>query len=82
MQKQMKKATGDQEGESSGLGGSLCKLIGNFFVDKLIDTSVTRTNFLLFSLTDFAYEGESRVIGFGILGNVFITSKLDDQLVK
>ncbi|NEU65505.1 DUF4359 domain-containing protein [Spirosoma agri] len=82
MQNQVKKATGDQEGESAGLGGSLSKLIGGFFVDKLIDASVTRTNFLLFSLTDFSYEGKSNVIGFGVLGNVFITSKLDDQLVR
>ena len=39
---------------------------------------VSRDNFFLFSLTKAEYKGETKTIGFGVLGNVFVTDKIRD----
>ena len=71
-----KQTTSEDANFAEGLG----TLLGGFFIDKLIDTGVTRSNYLLFSTTSFTFGKESKTIGFGILGNVFFSSKVDEAL--
>jgi len=39
-------------------------------------------NYVLFSTTKITWEGETRIIGIGAFGNVFITKELDESLNK
>ena len=77
MQERMKEQATSKE---SSFGAGLGALLGGFFIDKLIDTGVTRANYVLFSTTSFTFGKDAKTIGFGVLGNVFLSSKVDDAL--
>jgi type I site-specific restriction-modification system R (restriction) subunit len=46
--------------------------IGSAIADRFIDQMVSRNNYYLFSTTKYSIKDESKIIGFGILGQVFI----------
>lgn len=77
IQKSMK-----QNAASSDGLGALGALFGSYIINQMVDMGVTRNNYLLFSTTNLTYEGKSRMIGVGLLGNVFITSKIDEAIKK
>lgn len=45
---------------------------GSMIVNSIADTLIYRDNYLFVSTTKIKVDGESRVIGFGILGNVLL----------
>ncbi|MEB3380708.1 hypothetical protein VL762_13455 [Flavobacterium psychrophilum] len=68
----------NQDDAFKTLGNGLGLLLGDTFIDKLTDGIVSRENYLLFSLTNANYKGDEKTIGFGILGNVFLTDKIEN----
>ena len=46
--------------------------IGSAIADRFIDQMVSRNNYYLFSTTKYSIEDESKIIGFGICGLIFI----------
>ncbi len=67
-----------ESGLGSDLGAGLGALVGSYAVDRLVDTGISRTNLLLFSLTRMQSEKETKTIGVGVLGSVYLTSKFDE----
>ena len=69
-----------EEKTSDGLKG-LGKALGNMFGTKLLDTvvneTVSRDNYGLCSTTKCRYNGEDYVVGLGLFGHVFVSSKLE-----
>lgn len=63
-------------------GSALGLALGATFVDKIVESGVSRTNYLIFSTTEFNYQGKSRTIGFGIFGNVRISDQIKRGLLK
>lgn len=57
---------------------SLGVLLGSSLVEKLVENSVTRDNYILFSITKISWQDESRNIGYGLFGNVFLSKKVKD----
>lgn len=53
-------------------------LLGSSLVEKLVENSVIRDNYLLFSITKISWKGESRNIGYGVFGNVFLSDKVKE----
>ena len=82
MQKTMNEKT--SEGEDGGISvtGQLGMMFGSSIIDRLVETTVSCDNYLLFSLTTITFDGESKVLGLGILGNVIISDKVDEELDK
>ncbi|WP_198175155.1 DUF4359 domain-containing protein [Spirosoma telluris] len=76
----MEKATSELVKESDKENGlaALGAMLGATFAESLINNMVSRDNYLLFSITKVSFDNESKVIGFGILGNVFIMKKVED----
>ena len=72
----------NQDDAFKTLGNGLGLLLGDTFIDKLTDGIVSRENYLLFSLTNANYKGEQKTIGFGILGNVFLSDKIENIFQK
>ncbi len=68
------------DGGLEELGKGLGLLFGGLFIDKLVDNCVTSENYFLFSLTKVTIKEKTRTIGFGILGNIFISSEIDKTL--
>jgi len=72
MQKEISKEAGDN-GSTGQIFGAL---LGGAVIDKMVDNMVSTDNYLLFSTTKVTWEGQTRVIGIGAFGNVFITRKI------
>ncbi|EKT4550783.1 DUF4359 domain-containing protein [Flavobacterium psychrophilum] len=66
------------ENAFSSLGNGLGLLLGDTFIDKMTDGFITRKNYYLFSLTNAEIDGNEKIIGFGVLGNVFLSEKMDN----
>jgi hypothetical protein len=82
MQKTMEKKTSEGDDGGISLTGQLGMMLGSSIIDRLVETTVSCENYLLFSLTTINFEGESKVLGLGILGNVIISDKVDEELDK
>ena len=47
-------------------------IVGGLVTDKFVNSSVTSKNFVLFSLTQFSWNGDTKTIGFGMMGSYLI----------
>lgn len=52
-------------------------LFGSSLAEKLIENSVTRDNYVVFSITKITWQGKSKSIGYGLFGNVFLSEKVN-----
>ena len=57
---------------------NLGMLIGSSFAEKLIDNSVSRENYIFFSLTKGTWKDNSKIIGYGVFGNVFLSDDVKE----
>lgn len=55
-------------------------VFGELLLAGMIEDIVTADNYVLFSTTKITVEGESKVIGVGAFGNVFLSKKFDEKL--
>ena len=56
--------------------------LGLSLVDKLIDTAIQVDNYVLFSLTRATWDDEDKIIGIGIIGNIFFLKDIDEKSLK
>lgn len=82
MQKSMKESQTKTDNEWEKAGQALAMMFGGALVDKIIDNLVSTDNYVLFSTTKISWEGETKIIGIGAFGNVFITNELDKAMNK
>lgn len=64
--------TWEQAGQAIGL------MLGGALVGYAVDNLVSTDNYVVFSVTKVSWEGESRIIGVGAFGNVFLSKKVDE----
>lgn len=77
-QKQLKE---NQTSSNNGFE-ALGSLLGTSLINTMVENGVSCDNYLLFSITKFTYEGQEKSIGYGVLGNVFLSSKIEDAFNK
>jgi hypothetical protein len=71
--KQMNRSAGLNSGNNFQKAGySLGSTLGIAVIDKMLDVLVNADSYLFFSLTRINYQGESKIIGIGAFGNVFL----------
>lgn len=75
-QKSLKESEIDSENGFAALGS----LLGNTMINNLVNSAITRDNYIVFSITKVTYEGEEKAIGYGIFGNVFLSEKVENEL--
>jgi len=68
MQKEMAKS---EDSEATGFE-NLGMAFGSIMLNSMIDNAVSVNDFLLFSTTKISYKGDSRIVGLGMFGNVFL----------
>ncbi len=72
----------EQTTQSTKKGGLFSTIFNSFLgdavVDNIVDEIVYAENCGLFSLTKIKYNGEEATVGFGVLGNVFISDKFNE----
>ena len=80
LQKSVKEGLNDSSNEWKQAGQAIGMMLGGVFINGLLDNLVTTDNYVLFSTTKISWQGESRVIGIGVFGNVFITGEFEKTL--
>jgi hypothetical protein len=71
-----------KEDNSNDLGSGLGMLFGGVLIDKFVESYVTSNSYLIFSTTEVTWNGETKTIGFGLFGNVFLNKKIDETFVN
>lgn len=79
-QKAMTEEMTDPNDEWAQAGQALGMMIGGTIVERIVDNLISTDNYIFFSTTKITWNGQTRVIGFGVFGNVFLTKKLDDAV--
>lgn len=64
----------------SQAGRSLGVMLGKSMIDKMIDNAITSSNFIVFSTTKVNWEGNTKTIGIGLFGNVFLSKEINEVL--
>lgn len=64
----------------SAVGAAIDFTLGSGMAEKLIPSFIYRSNFLLFSFTEVHFEGKEKIIGVGLLGNVWIGDYSSDDI--
>ncbi len=80
MQKAINDGLKNSDSGAEQLGSALGLMLGGALLDRMIETMVSTDNYLLFSTTKITWDGKSKLIGIGFLGNVFISDKIDEAL--
>lgn len=80
LQNSMMKNMSETDNKWEQTGNALGMMLGSALVDGMIDNMVSTDNYILFSITKVSWQGETKVIGFGAFGNVYISSELDQKL--
>jgi len=75
-QKTLKESEINSENSFAALG----TLIGKTMIDNLVEGAITRDNYIFFSITKATNDGKEKTIGYGIFGNVFLDSKIEESL--
>jgi hypothetical protein len=70
----------NQPETTSEIGQTFGVTMATAFIGNMVDATVTRNNWVLFSTTEITIDGKSKTIGFGILGHVYLSGKVDDAL--
>lgn len=72
---QKKMATEETNNEWGQMEAAIGSMFGNALIGQLLQTMISSENYLLFSLTKVTLGDQSRVIGVGLFGNVFISGE-------
>ncbi|WP_264537296.1 DUF4359 domain-containing protein [Flavobacterium sp. N1736] len=79
---EMAKEDNTATNQFSQAGKSMGMILAKSMINMVIDNAISSSNYILFSTTNVTWEGKTKIIGIGILGNVFLTSQIDDAIKK
>lgn len=80
MHKTMSEGLSESDNEWEQAGQALGMMLGGVLIDKIISNAITTDNYVIFSTTKMTWKGESKVIGVGAFGNIFLSNKVDEAL--
>ncbi|MFB9076763.1 hypothetical protein ACFFLS_23890 [Flavobacterium procerum] len=55
-------------------------VIAQSMINMIVNNLVSSSNYILFSTTEVTFQGKTKTIGVGFLGNIFLSSKMDEAL--
>jgi hypothetical protein len=70
-----------QEDDASDQAAMMAPMLAGLAVDNYVSQLVSSRNYILFSTTEVTWLGESRTIGIGAFGNVYLSDKLDRDAI-
>ncbi|MCK7538690.1 MAG: DUF4359 domain-containing protein [Marinilabiliales bacterium] len=82
LQKSIQKDQPEPKNEWEQADQALGVILGGIIIEKVLDNFMSTDNYVVFSTTKITWEGESRIIGIGAFGNVYITKELEEALDK
>jgi len=80
MQKSIKDSMKNSDSGAEQIGSALGLMLGGAILDRMIESTISSDNYVLFSTTKATWEGKTKIIGVGVFGNVFISDEIDKAL--
>jgi hypothetical protein len=80
MQKSIKDSMKNSDSGAEQIGSALGLMLGGAILDRMIESTISSDNYVLFSTTKATWEGKAKIIGVGVFGNVFISDEIDKAL--
>jgi hypothetical protein len=80
MQKSIKDSMKNSDSGAEQIGSALGLMLGEAILDRMIESTISSDNYVLFSTTKATWEGKTKIIGVGVFGNVFISDEIDKAL--
>ena len=81
IQKAMKEmSTTEEDKRFEQIAQGLTRVFGGPLVDAIVGSTISSDNYIFFSTTRFSDAGETKIIGIGVFGNVFLSKKINDAL--
>lgn len=80
LEKKLDKTNNETNNQWSNAGSTLGNAFAKTMVNTMVDNMVSSSNYILFSTTNITFEGKTKIIGVGILGNVFLSNKINDVM--
>jgi uncharacterized membrane protein len=72
----------ENKNTSSNSFASFGNLLGSSLISVMVENGVSSESYFFFSITKMTYDGKEKSIGFGLLGNVFLSSKIEEAFDK
>lgn len=79
-EKEIDKENITQNDELSKAGEIMGNTLAKSMINMMVDNMVSSSNYILFSTTNVTVEGKTKTIGIGLLGNIFLSGKIDEAL--
>ena len=73
---------GEKEIEKMTNIDAISFMFGSNFIEKFVDNFISTDNYVFFSLTKATWDGETKIIGMGLFGNVFLFKDLDKFKIR
>lgn len=80
MQKSIKDSMKNSDSGAEQIGSALGLMLGGAILDRMIESTISSDNYVFFSTTNATWEGQTKIIGVGVFGNVFISKEIDNAL--
>nr|WP_294932371.1 DUF4359 domain-containing protein [uncultured Flavobacterium sp.] len=80
LEKQMNEKNTNQNDEWSKAGNAMGNALAKSMINMMVDNMVSSSDYVLFSTTNVTFEGKTKTIGIGILGNIFLSGKIDEAM--
>ena len=65
---------------TKNFGAALGSMLGSAILNPIVDGFITSDNYIIFSVTKLTWGGQTKSIGFGVFGNVFLSKDIDNAL--
>lgn len=79
LEKQMNENT-NQNDKWSKAGNAMGNVLAKSMINMMVENMVSSSDYILFSTTNVTFEGKTKTIGIGILGNIFLSAKIDEAM--
>ncbi len=70
----------NSENSTEQAGEALGAAFGGVIIEKMVDNIVSSDSYVVCSTTKITWQGQSKVIGIGLFGNVFLSGQLDEAM--
>lgn len=80
LHKSMQEITEDHNSLWAELGQAIGMALGGKISGEIVEQVVSVDNYIFFSITKITWDGEPHAVGIGIFGNVYLHSKLEDEI--
>lgn len=74
------KKQANQSKEWAKFSETLSMMVGSAIIEEVVDKGVSADNYWVLSLTRIALDKDSKIIGWGAFGNVYLSQEMDKAL--